>query len=191
MHMETVYFITSNKGKVTSANAILRELQLPVTVQMLMADYPEDKSIETTDAIAKQGAQYCAAEHNKPVIVTDVGLFIDELNGFPGINTAFSLKRIGTAGLLRLLDGKSNRAATWELSLAYASPEAQPEVFTAKLAGIMSQEERGNDGFGFDPIFIPDGHQKTLAEDPALRDTVSPFREALKSFGTWYTQKHT
>ena len=187
--MSPVFFVTSNKGKVESANAILADLNLPIRIDMLEAEYPENKSIETTEAIAKQGAKWCATKYDKPVIVTDVGLFIHALNGFPGINTAFTLKRIGELGILKLLEGEVNRRVTWELSLAFAAPGEDVTVFTASTEGSVVTDI-GPEGMGFDPIFVADGHTKTLAHDTSVRDTISPFRTALQQFGEWYSRNH-
>jgi len=185
--MNTVYFVTSNPGKVESARAILDDLQLSVPIEMLKADYPEDKAEETTVAIAAAGARWCADTHKKPVIVTDVGLFIHALRGFPGINTAFSLARIGEEGILKLMEGISNRRATWELSLGFARPGEEPSIFTSTTEGTIATEMGPAHGMGFDPIFIPNGHTKTLAHDLVVRDTISPFKSALQQFGTWYS----
>lgn len=191
--METIYFITSNPGKVESLKNILKLAQVSLDIQMLEAEYPEDKSKESTHDIALSGATYCAQEYKKPVLVTDVGLFIEDLNGFPGINTAFTLKRIGTQGILKLLEDSKTRRADWELSLAYGEPDGFTKVFTETIHGSIASEERGMNGFGFDPIFIPAGFSKTLAEDDAeaFRDQVSPFKQAVLRFAEWYSQKHT
>ncbi|MAF80435.1 non-canonical purine NTP pyrophosphatase [bacterium] len=184
--MDPVYFVTSNPGKVESANAILADLNLPIQIEMLPADYPEDKSEETTAAIAAASARWCADKHKKSVIVTDVGLFIHALKGFPGINTAFTLARIGEEGILKLMADEEDRGVTWELSLGFARPGEDPKIFTATTDGIIATAMGPADGMGFDPIFIAPGHTKTLAHDTTVRDTISPFREALRAFGTWY-----
>lgn len=191
--MQTIYFITSNAGKVESLKNILKQAHVPLSIVMHEADYPEDKSKETTNDIALQGATYCAKKYDKPVLVTDVGLYIESLNGFPGINTSFTLKRIGTQGLLKLLEGSKNRRANWILSLAYAEPDGFTKLFTETIHGTISPEEKGTNGFGFDPIFIPAGFSQTLAEEEAsdFRDQVSPFKQAVLEFAEWYAQEHT
>lgn len=179
--MKSVSFVTGNPGKVESLQNILQDTGLDIRVEMLEADYPEDKSKGTVQWVALQGAQYCASEHNVPVLVTDTGIFIAALNGFPGINTAFALDTIGNEGIIRLMKGEEDRSVTWELSLGYCEPNGDPVEFTAKIPGVIADTVYDG-GFGFDPIFIPKGHTSTLAEDVSLRDTVSPFRVAVEQF---------
>ena len=185
--MEPLYFVTSNPGKVESLKSILREVNAGRSIEMLKANYPEDKSHGTTEHVASQGARWCADKFNKEVLVSDVGLFIPILNGWPGINTAFTLKRIGIEGVLKLMAGIPERSAEWTLSLAYAKPNIEATVFTASLRGAIAGEARGSDGFGFDPIFIPEGQEVTLAQDTYLRDKLGPFRQAVESFVSWHT----
>lgn len=183
--MRLLYFVTSNPGKIESLKNILNDLKVKVSIAMLEADYPEDKSEGTTEQVAREGARWCADKFNKEVLVSDVGLFIPILNGFPGVNTAFILKRIGIEGILKLMAGIPEREAHWTLSLAHAAPNGEATVFTARLSGSIAGEVKGVDGFGFDPIFIPEGRKVTLAEDTTLRDTLGPFRAAVEAFVSW------
>lgn len=191
--MNKIYLVTSNPGKVESFNNILRKLSLGFEVEMLNEEYPEDKTEETTQGVALAGAKYCAEKYQKPVLVTDVGLFIEKLNGFPGVNTKFTLRRIGNEGILKLLEGETNRNADWILSLGYCEPQGEPIEFTAVTKGTISETQRGTGprGFGFDPCFIPEGYDVTFAEDTELRDRVSPFNEAIKKFVEWYKNHET
>lgn len=191
--METIYFITSNPGKLESLKNILKMAELPLSIVMHEADYPEDKSKESTADIALEGATYCAKKYDHPVIVTDVGLYIEALNGFPGINTSFTLKRIGTQGILKLLENSKSRRADWTLSLAYGEPNGYTKVFTETIHGTIAPEEIGTNGFGFDPIFIPAGFSKTLAEETSheFRDQVTPFKQAVLDFAEWYMNERS
>ena len=184
--MNKIYLVTSNPGKVESFNNILRGMNLGFEIEMLSEEYPEDKSDETAQGVSLAGAKYCAEKHNKPVLVVDAGLFIKELNGFPGVNTKFALTRIGNEGIVKLMEGKTDREVEWVLSLGYCEPQGEPIEFTAIAKGVIPETLRGDKGFGFDPIFIPEGYNVTLAEDLKMRDRISPFNEAIKKFAEWY-----
>lgn len=189
--METVYFVTSNPGKVESLRNILASANIEIPIDMLSAEYPEDKSTNSLEKIAEEGAQFCAEKYSKRVIVTDTGIFITALGGYPGINTAVEIKRIGVEGILEQLQAKEDRSVEWRLALAYGAPDEPAQLFTAALKGIIADSPRGENGFGFDTIFIPEGTQTTLAEpDPkTFRDNLTPFRQAVLDFGRWYAKK--
>ena len=184
--MNKIYLVTSNLGKIKHFNSILQRMHLDFEIEILQQEYPEDKSSETTQGVALAGAKYCAEKYQKPVLVTDIGLFIRSLNGFPGVNIKFSLKRIGVEGFLKLLEEKDDRSMEWVFSLGYCEPGGEPIEFTASTKGKAAETPRGDKGFGFDVIFIPEGHDKTFAEDIELRDRVSPFNEVMEKFSEWY-----
>ncbi|NOZ89276.1 MAG: RdgB/HAM1 family non-canonical purine NTP pyrophosphatase, partial [Crenarchaeota archaeon] len=98
-----------------------------------------------------------------PVAVEDAGLFVDALSGFPGPYSSYVYKTIGVHGILRLLEGEENRAARFVSVIAYAGPWGV-QLFRGEVKGSIAAEPRGSGGFGFDPIFIPEGADKTFAE---------------------------
>ena len=183
--MRTVYLITSSNGKIRSIKSIIRNMDLGFKLKMIKAEYPEDKTEETTRRVVLGGAKWCVKRYNRDVLVTDTGLFIDELKGFPGVNTKFALTRIGNGGLLKLMKGKRNRNAEWILSIGYCRPGGRPVEFTAYRKGRISHKVVAK-GFGFDTIFIPNGYSKTFSEAPHLRDELSPFKTAIIKFSKWY-----
>ena len=187
--MKTIYLVTSNPGKVESLNNILKEINGDFRIEILRAEYPEDKSEGTTQRVVLSGAKWCAKKYNKPVLVTDAGIFIKALNGFPGVNTKFTLSRIGNEGILKLMEDKENREVEWILSLGYCEPGGEPVEFTSSIRGSISKTIRGNKGFGFDPIFIPEGYNVTFGENPELRDSIGPFRDLILKFINWYRKR--
>ncbi len=187
--MQKIYFVTSNPGKVESIKNILKEINLGIDIEMLSAEYPEDKDHETTSHVALMGAKYCADKYNKPVLVTDAGIFIKALKGFPGVNTKFAYVRIGNEGILKLMKGIHDREVEWILSLGYCEPGQEPVEFTASLKGQLPEQIKGDKGFGFDPIFIPEGYSETFAEKPELRDEVGPFKDSLLKFANWFKNR--
>jgi XTP/dITP diphosphohydrolase len=108
-------------------------------------------------------AKLAAAGRARPaILVEDSGLFIDALHGFPGVYSSYVYRTIGPEGVLALLKGRS-RHATFRTVVGLRRPR---DVLLAvgETAGTISEKPRGSGGFGYDPIFIPDGQTATFAE---------------------------
>lgn len=106
-------------------------------------------------------------------VIDDSGLFVDALGGFPGVYSAYVYKRLGCGGLLKLMDGLPARGATFETVFLLRQGGAH-EVFHGETRGTLADAPRGTGGFGFDPIFVPDGASRTYAEmSLAEKNTVS------------------
>jgi len=93
--MKTLYFVTGNKGKVLEAKTKFLELDIKISQKDL--GYPEIQADKLED-VALFGAEYIQKKMNKPFILEDAGLFIDSLDGFPGVYSAYVFYRIGCAG---------------------------------------------------------------------------------------------
>ncbi len=174
MPRKTITLVTTNEDKLNS----FRNAATGTGIEFETADihYPEDHDSNSTEDIAEKGAKYCFQQLGRPVIVTDIGLFIDSLNGFPGVNTGFVLNTIGNEGILKLVE--QNRNAEFRLSIGYCDSERNFSV-TASTEGRIAEEKRG-DGFGFDPIFIPKDLDETFGENTEMRDKQSPRSEAIR-----------
>jgi XTP/dITP diphosphohydrolase len=114
-----------------------------------------------------------------PAIADDSGLSVNALNGAPGI---FSARYAGTHGddlanlnkVLKNMDGVLDRSAAFHCAAAFAKPDGFELVVEEKLIGRLTTTPIGESGFGYDPIFIPDGFEITTAQmDPALKDQIS------------------
>lgn len=168
------------------AREIVKELGLPLIIKHLRVEYPEDKSRDDFSFVAKKGAEFCADKYKKKVFVTDVGIEIKALKGFPGINTGFVLRRIGVEGVIRLMRGEKNRKVRAYLALAYCEPGKKPVVWQGSIKGKISTRARGKRGFGWDPIFIPNGYKQTFGENLDLRNRLFSFRKGiLKMYNEW------
>ncbi|RLE72114.1 MAG: non-canonical purine NTP pyrophosphatase, RdgB/HAM1 family, partial [Thermoprotei archaeon] len=121
-----------------------------------------------------------------PFFVEDAGLFVEALNGFPGPYSSYIYKTIGCEGILKLLEGVDNRKAYFLSVVALRAPGLGDVVFKGKVNGIIANEMRGEKGFGFDPIFIPDGCEKTFAEmNIEEKSRYSHRGKALRKMGKW------
>lgn len=108
----------------------------------------------------------------------DSGLFIDSLNGFPGPQTHFFDRKVGKENILKLVD--DDASAEFRSAVALYNPQTDEiKVFTGKASGELV-EPRGEDGFGYDPLFLPEGNDKTWGEDPSYKNKVSHRKEALE-----------
>lgn len=178
-------FVTGNEGKFRSFKNIARDRGIEMERREL--DYPEDHDSNSTRKIATKGAQHCSEFFDEPVVVTDAGLFINALDGFPGVNTGFALEKIGNSGLLKLLNDKDDRSAVFRITLAFSDGKTT-KAFTSGTEGRIAIEKRG-EGFGFDPIFIPEDHDRTFGEKPELRDSIGPLDQAMEEALQWL-KKH-
>jgi XTP/dITP diphosphohydrolase len=94
--------------------------------------------------------------------VEDSGLFMEALEGFPGPYSSYVLKKIGLKGILKLLEGISNKRACYRAALAYTLGRSIG-VERGELCGSIAHSPDGSEGFGYDPIFMPEGYGGTLA----------------------------
>lgn len=174
-----LYFATTNKNKVREAVDILK----PFRVEQVDIDYPEIRS-ESPEEIAVEGAKYVFEKIKKPCFVEDSGIFIHSLNNFPGTYSAYVFKKIGNDGILSLMAGKRDRGAKFISVVAYLEPASEPKVFRGEVRGEISKSPRGKGGFGYDPIFILEGYNKTFAELPN-KNQISHRYLALKKLRDW------
>ena len=97
------------------------------------------------------------------VLKNDTGFFIEALGGFPGPYTHYVMERIGTDGILKLMKGIENRKAYYKEAFAYCEYGKEPVVFVSITGGKLAKRKSGKYGLRIDPIFIPGGHNKTMA----------------------------
>ena len=155
-----INLITGNMGKVAEFKSILGPI---VTINHMKLDYPELRSDDVCE-IAKLAAKQLADKLGKNIVVEDSGFFITELNGFPGACSAYIHERIGLLGLLKLMDGISNRECFYRSAVGYCEPGSEPVAFLGEEKGEIADSIRGDKGFGHDPIFIPEGSTATYGE---------------------------
>lgn len=138
--MNKIIFITGNKHKLEIARSVLKLYDIDVENINLNVDEIQDTDIEN---IAKKSALAAAKILNKPVIKTDVGFFIEALNGFPGAFGKYVFNQLGTDGMLRLLDGKTNRKGKAIEVLAYADPNGNFKIFRTDSELLIRKSAKG------------------------------------------------
>ena len=168
-----ISFITGNKNKFLEVKALLPE------VEQLDIDLLEIQSIEPHEIIQHKLSEALKVSPG-PVLVEDISLTLDCLNGLPGPLIKWFLKTIGNEGLVGITEKFNNDRAEAKVLYGYATSEAQVQFFEGSLQGRIVRP-RGNSDFGFDPIFQPDGHTKTFGEmDASRKNEMSMRRIALE-----------
>lgn len=154
-------FVTSNKGKLKEAKE--RFLSLGIEIVGELMNYPEVQA-DTLEEVARTSARWLKARVEAPFILDDSGLFIRALDGFPGVYSSYAYRTIGVRGILKLMEGRSVRGAVFRTMVAYTDERNVVKVFKGEVKGEIVEELKGSFGFGYDPIFRPEGHEKTFGE---------------------------
>ena len=180
-----LFFVSSNTHKFTEAQRILSNLGLDISLFKTTLEEIQSNSLSE---IATRKALDAYSKVQKPVIIEDDGLFIDSLNGFPGPYSSYTYDTIGNKGIMSLLEKIESRNAKFVAIIAYCNGVDDVKLFESSIPGkISSIIEQG--GWGYDPIFIPDGESKTYA-NVSDKDKFSHRSAALKKFSDWFMHKH-
>jgi len=179
-----LYFATKNVHKYLEAREILSEYGLEV--ERLAVSKVEIQS-ESLEEIARFAVE--SIEASGAVFVEDAGLFVEALKGFPGPYSSYVYSTIGCRGLLKLMEGVRNRKAYFESAVALKLPDGRILSFEGFVEGVIAEEERGKEGFGFDPVFVPEGQDRTFAEmDRAEKCRISHRGRALRAMADWISR---
>ena len=123
-------------------------------------------------------------DHNKignAGLIDDAGIFIEALKGFPGVYSRYTYDTIGLEGILQLMKGVKNRRTTFKCVLGFLQNNGKQYILTGETHGILTKKKKGEQGFGYDPIFIPEGEEKTFAElDMNRKNQISHRGKALE-----------
>ncbi len=171
----TINFITSNLGKLKEFKQILEP---EIKVNHIKLSYPELRN-DNPEEIARMSAEMLANKLKKAVVVEDSGLFIKALNDFPGTCSAYIHKRIGLRGILKLMKGVKDRECVYRSAVAYCKPNKKPISFLGEEKGRVAESIRGSFGFGHDPIFVPEGNNKTYGEMKNVEEAKKIRRRAV------------
>ena len=147
-----LYFITGNKNKFDEVAAILPE------VEQLDIDLPEIQEIDPHEIIKAKLME--AFQHTSgEFIVEDTSLYLDCMNGLPGPLIKWFLKTVGNKGLADIAEKFGNSKAQAKTMIGYATDRDDIHFFEGVVEGKIVQPQAIS-GFGWDPIFLPDGHTK-------------------------------
>lgn len=179
MKIDKITFVTGNKAK---AREVERILNIPLEILNIELDEIQELDLEK---IALHKLNQAFEIVKGPVIIDDVSVEINAWNGFPGPLIKWLLKvgNDGDAGvLLKLLENETNRSAKARLAIGFHDGK-KAHIFIGEVKGTIGEEIRGENGFGWDPVFIPEGFDQTFAEmDPKVKDSMSHRGRALAEF---------
>lgn len=155
-----------------------------------LEDYPdapevvEDGKTYMENAVKK--ASVIAEYTSHLTLADDAGLEVDALGGAPGINSKRwagedATDDIRIAKLLQALEGATNRRARFIAAIAVVHPNSEPQVVLGVCEGHIKHDPAGEDGFGYDPVFVPDGYNQTFAElGEKIKNRISHRAKALE-----------
>lgn len=163
-------------------------------------DFPEiEEDGETLEENALLKARFVHLELRMPTLADDTGLEVEALGGAPGVVTARYAGENATyqdncRKMLREMEGKQNRKAVFRTVLCYLDQNGLQHLFEGKVEGEISTQERGSNGFGYDPVFIPTdgGNTLTFAEMTSEeKNKISHRGRALQAFLSWFIENGT
>jgi XTP/dITP diphosphohydrolase len=186
-------FASNNEHKIREIKSILGNsfTLLSLTDINIREDIPEDEPLIEGNALSK--ARYVHNATGMNVFADDTGLEIDALNGLPGVHSArFAGENKDSSAniekVLSLLNGKQNRGARFRTVIALIF-EKNEYLFEGIVTGSIIYEKRGAEGFGYDPIFLPEGKTRTFAEmELSEKNTVSHRARAFEKLREFLSQ---
>ncbi|MDD4738181.1 MAG: RdgB/HAM1 family non-canonical purine NTP pyrophosphatase [Candidatus Pacebacteria bacterium] len=147
--------VTGNKNKIKEFEYILG-----FKIENIDLELEEIQSIDVEE-VARHKARTAYNILQKPVIVEDTGVYFEELNGLPGALIKFFVKNLSLEKICSLI-GENRKAKTIACIVSF---DGEKEIIVkGETKGDIARHPRGNNGFGWDPIFIPEGYSKTFAE---------------------------
>lgn len=157
--MKKITLVTGNWAKLVNTQNKLKPYGIDVdNIKMETIEIQAD----TAEEVAAYSAKYAADLLQKDILKIDSGLYVESLKGFPGPYTHYCEDTIGNAGLLKMMEGETNRKAEFREALAYCKPGEEPIVFSSITRGTIATKESGTYGWSWDFVFIPDGKDVTL-----------------------------
>ncbi len=148
-----IHFVTGNAGKFREVQRLLAAED--IVVERLDLPYPEVQA-DSLEEVLREAGHWLTARVDGDYLADDSGLFVDSLGGFPGVYSAYAYRSLGCSGILKLLRDTANRRARFE-SCFLVRFAKETVILAGTCAGVMTTEEKGSEGFGFDPIFVPEG----------------------------------
>lgn len=187
---DTLVIASHNKGKLSEIAELLAPFGVSVTSA---ADHALEEPDETEDTFAGNArikAHFAAQATGLPALSDDSGITVEALDGAPGVYTAdwaetpqgrdFPMAMEKVWRLLEERNAPFPRKAAFHATLCLAWPDGHDEIFEGIVRGQVVWPMRGQNGFGFDPVFLPDGEDETFGEmDPAKKHAMSHRADAF------------
>lgn len=179
--IEELFMATHNPGKIAELEGMLKPYNIIIKSSNDI-EYPETDETGTTfeeNSILKvnDGAKVSGL----PTIADDSGICVEALNGEPGVYSA--RYKGGYKTVLEKLQDESNRKAYFACVISYIDEKGELHIFTGESHGSLAKAPQGERGFGYDPVFIPEGSEKTYAQMSQEEKNLTSHRQkALTKF---------
>ena len=195
--MKRIVFATNNQHKLQEIRDILGSGYEVVSLKEIGCDVDIPETGNTLEENALQKAQYIYDHYHVSCFADDTGLEVEALDGAPGVHSARYAEgtdhdsEANMAKLLRELDGKENRQARFRTVCCYLAPQVvcpcgctsikKIHQFVGIVNGHIATEKHGTEGFGYDPIFVPEGYDQSFAElGEEIKNGISHRARAVK-----------
>jgi len=193
--MRNLVFATGNSHKLQEVQGLFKE---GFALSCLKDVNITEEIPETADNLVDNALQKAWYVYNKcgiPCFADDTGLEVEALNGAPGVYSARYAgeqkdSRLNMLLLLKNMTGKENRNARFRTIIAYIDENAQEHIFEGEIRGKIIENMAGENGFGYDPIFVPEGYDKTFAQlSSETKNKISHRARAMEKFLSYINSK--
>ncbi|WP_419507474.1 RdgB/HAM1 family non-canonical purine NTP pyrophosphatase [Alistipes communis] len=185
-----IVFATNNAHKLAEVQAVLGDAYELVTPRMCGVEEEIPENQPTLEGNASEKSHYLRARTGLDCFADDTGLEVEALDGAPGVHSA----RYASDGhdfaannrlLLRNLEGVANRRARFRTVISLLVGDEE-HLFEGVVEGRIVERESGTEGFGYDPLFVPDGCDRTFAEmSPDEKNAVSHRGRAVRKLAAF------
>ena len=189
--LKTLFLASGNRHKIEELTDLLRPLGMELRSTLDVEDaHDVEEDQPTLEGNALKKARYWHRETGLPALADDTGLEVEALDGAPGVYSARYAGENVSYGenvekLLREMAGKQDRRARFRTVLALVTSSGE-FTWEGVCSGVITDSPVGNSGFGYDPVFKPEGYEATFAELPAAeKNRISHRGRALQAFAGW------
>ena len=158
--MEIIY-LTGNSNKFNAAKKALKDTNIQLIQKVLDIEEIQSESVEE---VSIYKAKVASSKLKLPLIVTDGGVYIKSLNGFPGPFIKYINKWLTGEDLIKLMEDKEDRSIEMIETLVYCEPGVDPIVFTSTRKGKVAYEPGSDYQGAINQVFIPEGYDKTISD---------------------------
>ena len=189
-------FATNNAHKLVEAKDIFSNFAEIISLQEIGFNEDVDETEDTFKGNALLKAQAVFQKSGLPCFADDSGLCVDALDGKPGVKSARYANETGPVDhalnnqkLLQNLSGVENRNACFKTVICAVGFEPEPLFFEGIVYGKITTELKGNDGFGYDPLFVPQNYHETFAElGSVIKNTLSHRWMAMENMKKYFSK---
>lgn len=194
--MKKLVFATNNPHKLEEIRAILGSKLEILSLADIGCDADIPETAETLEGNALIKAHYVYDNYKLDCFADDTGLEVDALHGLPGVHTAryaYPDRHDPEANMVKLLEAlreNNDRNARFRTVIALIE-KGKELLFEGVVEGVIAREKSGTQGFGYDPVFIPEGNSKTFAElGEDIKNTISHRARAVQKLAEYLASRH-